>query len=64
MLPDEEPTRELIKKVVMTYESEIDSQGERRIRVTTKTAIHFPENSGSRHNPTTCTSVEYLQEVI
>lgn len=61
---EEEPTRELIKEVKQTYEAEIDSQGNRRIRVTTNTAIHFPKDSGSRHNPTTCTSVEYLQEVI
>ena len=62
MLPDEEPTRELIKTVTKTYEAEIDSQGNRVIRVTTKEAVHFPEGSGSRHNPTTATIVEYLQE--
>ena len=63
MLPDEEPTRELIKTVTKTYEAEIDSQGNRVIRVTTKEAVHFPKDSGSRHNPTTATIVEYLQEV-
>lgn len=56
----EDPTRELLKEVTKTYESEIDSQGERRIRVTTHVAVHFPQDSGSRHNPTTSTTVEYL----
>ena len=59
---DEEPTRELIKEVKQTYEAEIDSQGERRIRVTTHVAVHFPKSDSARHNPTTSTTVEYLQE--
>lgn len=57
---DEDPTRELLKEVTKTYEAEIDSQGERRIRVTTKTAVHFPKSDSPRHNPTTSTEVEYL----
>lgn len=56
----EEPTRELLKEVTQTYESEIDNDGERRIRVTTKTAVYFPKSNSTRHNPTTSTSVEYL----
>lgn len=57
---DEDPTRELLKEVTQTYESEIDNDGERRIRVTTKTAVYFPKDTSTRHNPTTSTSVEYL----
>lgn len=56
----EDPKRELLKEVITTYEAEIDSQGERKIRVTTKTAVHFPKSNSARHNPTTSTEVEYL----
>ena len=49
----------LLKEVNIKSFEEYDSTGERRIRIETTTAVHFPD-CGARHNPTKSTSVEYL----
>ena len=49
----------LLKEVNIKSFEEYDSTGERRIRIETKTHVHFPD-CGARHNPTNSTSVEYL----
>ena len=49
-----------IKQVVSDYVEEIDEEGNRRIKVVTKTTKWFPDESGSRHNPTVSTETSFL----
>jgi hypothetical protein len=50
--------RRIIKAEKTTYYEEI-IDGERRIRKETETLTYFPDGT-THHNPTTCTTVEYL----
>ena len=47
------------KEVTTEYFVEKDSEGERRIKVVTKTTKWF-DTSDSKHNPTVSTSFEYI----
>jgi len=47
------------KEVVTEYFEETDSEGNRVIKVVTKTTQWF-KDGGSRHNPTVSTTYEYL----
>jgi len=54
-------TSRKIKEVNKQYIEEVDSEGVRRIRVETTVTTWFADSeSGSRHNPTVATIVEYL----
>ena len=50
--------RRIVKAEKIEYYEEIIN-GERRIRKETETLTYFPDGT-THHNPTTCTTVEYL----
>ena len=51
--------RRIIKAEKIEYFEEI-VDGERRIRKETETLTYFTKDTNMHHNPTTCTTVEYL----
>ena len=54
-------TNRKIKEVSKQYFEEVDSEGVRRIRVETTITIWFSDSeTGTRHNPTVSSIVEYL----